>query len=103
MRCVQANSLQYEPRLCLPSWPPPNQRGRHVSTLPRFLVLRRRSRFRVGAMVELSGGAAEAGVDRQRAENGDIYIWLDPGVLANLKALRGWRELQRRDPEAGER
>ena len=24
-----------------------------------------------------------------RAENGDIYIWLDPGVVAKLKALRG--------------
>jgi hypothetical protein len=25
----------------------------------------------------------------KRAENGDIYIWLDPRVLAKLKALRG--------------
>ena len=23
------------------------------------------------------------------AENGDVYIWLDPRVLAKLKALRG--------------
>ena len=29
------------------------------------------------------------GVERGRAENGDIYIWLDPGVVAKLKALRG--------------
>ena len=29
------------------------------------------------------------GVGRERAENGDIYIWLDPGVVAKLKALRG--------------
>ena len=29
------------------------------------------------------------GVERERAENGDVYIWLDPRVLAKLKALRG--------------
>jgi hypothetical protein len=28
-------------------------------------------------------------VEPERAENGDIYIWLDPRVLAKLKALRG--------------
>ena len=26
---------------------------------------------------------------RERAQNGDVYIWLDPGVVAKLKALRG--------------
>jgi hypothetical protein len=31
----------------------------------------------------------DVGVERARAENGDIYIWLDPGLLAKLKALRG--------------
>jgi hypothetical protein len=29
------------------------------------------------------------GVERERAENGDVYIWLDPSVLAKLKSLRG--------------
>jgi hypothetical protein len=29
------------------------------------------------------------GIERERAEDGDIYIWLDPGVVAKLKALRG--------------
>ena len=28
-------------------------------------------------------------VEPERAENGDIYIWLDPRVLTKLKALRG--------------
>ena len=28
-------------------------------------------------------------IERQRAENGDVYIWLDPGVLAKLKGPRG--------------
>jgi hypothetical protein len=31
----------------------------------------------------------DVGVERARAENGDIYIWLDPRVLAKFKALRG--------------
>jgi hypothetical protein len=31
----------------------------------------------------------DVGVERARAENGDIYIWLEPGLLAKLKALRG--------------
>jgi hypothetical protein len=25
----------------------------------------------------------------ERAQDGSVHIWLDPGVLANLKALRG--------------
>jgi hypothetical protein len=29
------------------------------------------------------------GIERQRAQNGDVCIWLDPIVLAKLKALRG--------------
>ena len=29
------------------------------------------------------------GVERERAENGGVHIWLDPGVVARLKALRG--------------
>ena len=28
-------------------------------------------------------------VEPERAEDGDIYIWLDQGVVAKLKALRG--------------
>jgi hypothetical protein len=32
------------------------------------------------------------GVERGRAENGDVHIWLEPGVLARLKVLRGLRE-----------
>jgi hypothetical protein len=28
-------------------------------------------------------------VEPERAENGDSYIWLDPRVLAKLKALHG--------------
>jgi hypothetical protein len=28
-------------------------------------------------------------VEPERAEDGDIYIWLDPRVLTKLKALRG--------------
>jgi hypothetical protein len=29
------------------------------------------------------------GVERERAENGDIYIWLEPSVVAKLKEMRG--------------
>jgi hypothetical protein len=29
------------------------------------------------------------GVERERAENGDIHKWLGPTVVAKLKALRG--------------
>jgi len=29
------------------------------------------------------------GVERERAQNGHIYIWLDPRVVNKLKALRG--------------
>ena len=29
------------------------------------------------------------GIERERAQNGDVCIWLDPGVVAKLKALRG--------------
>jgi hypothetical protein len=33
---------------------------------------------------------------------GEREIWLEPHVLAKLRAMRGpWRELQRRDPQAG--
>jgi hypothetical protein len=28
-------------------------------------------------------------VENQRADNGDVYVWLDPGVVAKLKAPRG--------------
>jgi hypothetical protein len=28
------------------------------------------------------------GVENQRADNGDVYVWLDPGVVAKLKAMR---------------
>jgi hypothetical protein len=28
-------------------------------------------------------------VEPERAANGSVHIWLDPGVLAKLKALRG--------------
>ena len=28
-------------------------------------------------------------IERERAQNGDVYIWLDPGVVNRLKALRG--------------
>jgi hypothetical protein len=31
-------------------------------------------------------------VEPERAQDGSVHIWLDPGVLANLKALRGPRE-----------
>jgi hypothetical protein len=27
-----------------------------------------------------------------RAQDGSVHIWLDPGILAKLKALRGPRE-----------
>ena len=27
------------------------------------------------------------GIERERAQNGDVYIWLDPGVVAKLKAV----------------
>jgi hypothetical protein len=40
------------------------------------------------------------GVERERAENGDIYIWLDPGVVAMLKAPRGSGAVR---PPAGRR
>jgi hypothetical protein len=29
------------------------------------------------------------GVEQQRAENGDIYVWLQPIVVDKLRALRG--------------
>jgi hypothetical protein len=29
------------------------------------------------------------GVEPERAQDGGVHIWLDPGVLAKLKALRG--------------
>ena len=29
------------------------------------------------------------GVEPERAKDGSVHIWLDPGVLAKLKALRG--------------
>ena len=37
-------------------------------------------------------------VEPERDEDGSVHIWLDPGVLAKLKAMR-WlgRELQRHD------
>ena len=35
------------------------------------------------------GRCRGASASSARAENGDIYIWLDPGVVAKLKALRG--------------
>ena len=28
------------------------------------------------------------GIERQRAQNGDVYIWLDPGIVNRLNALR---------------
>jgi hypothetical protein len=28
-------------------------------------------------------------LSRSCAQDGSVHIWLDPGVLANLKALRG--------------
>ena len=28
-------------------------------------------------------------VEPERAQDGSVHIWLDPGVLAKLKALRG--------------
>jgi hypothetical protein len=31
-------------------------------------------------------------VEPERAQDGSVHIWLDPGVLAKLKALRGPRE-----------
>jgi len=34
-------------------------------------------------------------VEPERDEDGSVHIWLDPGVLAKLKALRG-PELRRR-------
>jgi hypothetical protein len=34
-------------------------------------------------------GTLSAGVERQRAENGDIYVWFDPGIVAKLKAMQG--------------
>jgi hypothetical protein len=37
-------------------------------------------------------------VEPERDEDGSVHIWLDPGVLAKLKAIRGPREkLQRHD------
>jgi hypothetical protein len=38
------------------------------------------------AMAPLPGNVE---IERQRAENSDVYIWLDPGVLAKLKGPRG--------------
>lgn len=32
---------------------------------------------------------SSVGIERERTQNGDIYIWLDPGVATKLKALRG--------------
>jgi hypothetical protein len=29
------------------------------------------------------------GVERERAKNGDIYIWLAPDLLSKLKTMRG--------------
>ena len=29
------------------------------------------------------------GFENKRAANGDWFIWLDPGVVAKLKAMRG--------------
>jgi hypothetical protein len=38
------------------------------------------------------------GIERQRAQNSDVYIWLDPGIVNRLKVtVRPARELQRRD------
>jgi hypothetical protein len=31
---------------------------------------------------------ANVGIERQRAQNGDVYIWLDPGIVNRLNALR---------------
>lgn len=28
------------------------------------------------------------GVERERAPNGDVYVWLEPGIVGKLKALR---------------
>jgi hypothetical protein len=32
---------------------------------------------------------SNVGFESQRAENGDVYVWLPPDVLAKLNALRG--------------
>jgi hypothetical protein len=38
------------------------------------------------------------GIEWQRAQNSDVYIWLDPGIVNRLKVtVRPARELQRRD------
>jgi hypothetical protein len=29
------------------------------------------------------------GVERGRAENGDVFVWLDHATVAKLKAMRG--------------
>ena len=34
------------------------------------------------------------GIERQRAQNSDVYIWLDPGIVNRLKVtVRPAREL----------
>jgi hypothetical protein len=32
---------------------------------------------------------SNVGFENKRAENGDVYVWLPPNVLAKLNALRG--------------
>jgi hypothetical protein len=32
---------------------------------------------------------SNVGFENKRAENGDVYVWLPPDVLAKLNALRG--------------
>jgi hypothetical protein len=39
----------------------------------------------IGATLALGTVAVEP----ERAQDGSVHIWLDPGVLAKLKALRG--------------
>jgi hypothetical protein len=43
------------------------------------------------------------GFDREPDDNGERLIWLETAVVSRLRALRGTGELQRRDPDAGEK
>jgi hypothetical protein len=44
------------------------------------------------------------GYENEVNERGERYVWLAPNVVDRLRAQRRpWRELQRRDPAAGQR
>jgi hypothetical protein len=63
--------------------------------LSRALLKRIRRMIRIAitpaanAAIAATLALGTVAVEPERAQDGGVHIWLDPGVLAKLKALRG--------------